>query len=186
MDYFERIGGEWHERAAELAKWVMANLVNRTDVWGRYARRKGDDETKAVTVPFRDERGKVFLDADSLCKHFRRRQPGGQLGVHSAGSDLTSRWLAIDIDLHDPEDDLSSSLEGNLTAARYWCELLINQGLDPLLLDSNGIGGFHLLAVFAEPMSTDSVHTFNLGPVWRLAAPPRSASHPATLHAGME
>lgn len=160
MEYFERIGGEWHERAPELAKWAMVNLVNRTDVWGRYARRKGDGETKAVTVLFRDERGKVFLDADSLCKHFRRRQPGGQLGVHSAGSDLTSRWLAIDIDLHDPEDDLSSSFEGNLAAARHWCELLINQGLDPLLLDSNGIGGFHLLTLFAEPMSTDSVHTF--------------------------
>ena len=160
MEYFERIAGEWFERAPELAQWAMSCLVNRTDVWGRYVRRKGDYETRAVTVPFRDERGKVFLDADSLCKHFRKRQPGGQLGVHSAGSDLTSRWLAIDIDLHDPDDDLSSSPEGNLAAARHWWQVLVDQGLDPLLMDSNGIGGFHLVSVFAEPMSTDSVHLF--------------------------
>jgi hypothetical protein len=160
MEYLDRIADEWHERASELAKWTMNNLVNRTDVWGRYVRRKGDGETRAVTVPFRDERGKVFLDNDSLIKHFRKRQPSGQLGIHSAASDLTSRWLAIDIDLHDPDDDLSASREGNLSAARQWWQVLVDQGLDPLLMDSNGIGGFHLVTIFAEPMSTDSVHLF--------------------------
>ena len=99
MDYLERIGNEWSERASELAQWTLTHLVNRTDAWGRYHRRKGDDTTLAVTAPFRDERGKSFLDLDSLRKHFRRRQASGQLGLHSASSDLTSRWLAIDIDL---------------------------------------------------------------------------------------
>ncbi|MCI0359673.1 MAG: hypothetical protein L0211_14445 [Planctomycetaceae bacterium] len=160
MDYFDQIGREWYERAGELARWVMAHLVNRTDVWGRYTRRKSDAASRAVTVPFRDERGKVFLDVDSLTKHFRTRQPSGQLGVHSAGSDLTSRWLAIDIDLHEDDDSLSVSKEGNLAAACGWRQSLVERGLDPLLLDSNGIGGFHLLVVFSEPMSTDSVHQF--------------------------
>ena len=160
MDYFERIAGEWYERAPELAEWVMAHLVNRTDVWGRYTRRKSDETSRAVTVPFRDERGKSFLDVDSLRKHFRTRQPGGQLGIHSAGSDLTSRWLAIDIDLHPEDDSLSVSPEGNLAAACSWRQLLADRGLDPLLMDSNGIGGLHLLVVFGEPMSTDSVHQF--------------------------
>src|SRR5262245_5608999 len=117
MDHLERLAGEWHERAGELAAWVMARLVNRTDVWGRYVRRKGDDTTRVITAPFRDERGKVFLDAQSLEKHFKRKQPSGQLGLHSASSDLTSRWLAIDIDLHDEADDLSVSPEGNFAAA---------------------------------------------------------------------
>src|SRR5687768_68752 len=160
MDYFERIAGEWYERAPELAAWVMAHLVNRTDGWGSYTRRKSDEQSRAVTVPFRDERGKSFLDVDSLRKHFRTRQPGGQLGIHSAGSDLTSRWLAIDIDLHPEDDSLSVSPEGNLAAACSWRQLLADRGLDPLLMDSNGIGGLHLLVVFAEPMSTDSVHQF--------------------------
>src|SRR5579863_9774857 len=118
MDYFERIAGEWRDRATELAAWVMTHLVNRTDVWGRYVRRKGDDETRVITAPFRDERGKVFLDVDSLRKHFRTQKPSGQLGLHSASRDRTSRWLAIDIDLHDPDDSLSVSREGNLAAAR--------------------------------------------------------------------
>lgn len=162
MEYLERIAGEWRERSTELAQWAMSHLVNRTDVWGRYSRRKGDDETRVVTVPFRDERGKVFLEVDSLRKHFRRSQPSGQLGLHSAGSDLTSRWLAIDIDLHDYDDNLSVSREGNFAAASGWRQLLADKGLDPLLFDSNGIGGYHLLTIFSEPMSTDSVHQFGV------------------------
>src|SRR5262245_25122915 len=138
----------------------MSHLVNRTDVWGRYVRNKGDEITQAVTVPFRDERGKVFLDSDSLRKHFKTRQPSGQLGLHSASSDLTSRWLAIDIDRHDPDDEWEVTAEGNLAAVRGWHQVLVDRGLDPLLMDSNGIGGYHLLVVFAEPMGTPGVHQF--------------------------
>ena len=160
MEDLDQIAGEWCDRAPELAQWVLTNLVNRTDVWGRYVRRKGEETTQVVTVPFRDERGKVFLDLDSLRKHFRTRAPSGQLGIHSSSSDLTSRWLAIDVDRHDPDDPYSVTAEGNLAAVRGWHQALMAQGLDPLLMDSNGIGGFHLLVVFAEPMSTASVHEF--------------------------
>ena len=160
MDYLDQIAGDWSDRAEELAEWVMTHLVNRTDVWGRYVRRKGDETTQVVTVPFRDERGKVFLDHDSLRKHFRTRQPSGQLGIHSASSDMTSRWLAIDIDRHDPDDEWAVTPEGNLSAVRGWHQVLVEKGFDPLLIDSNGIGGFHLLVVFSEPMSTKSVHQF--------------------------
>ena len=159
MDYLERIASEWCDRASELATWVMAHMVNRTDVWGRYHRRKGEDETFVITAPFREERGKSFLDLDSLRKHFRKRQPSGQLGLHSASGDLTSRWLAIDIDLHDPEEG-TATREQNLFAAHGWYQQLVEQGLDPLLMDSNGIGGFHILVVFSEPMSTATVHEF--------------------------
>lgn len=158
----DHISDEWHDRAPELAEWAMKTLVNRTDVWGRYVRRKGDDVTQALTVPFRDERGKTFLDLDSLRKHFRTKQPAGQLGVHSSSSEKTSRWLAIDIDRHDPDDQWSVTAEGNLSAARGWRQTLFEQGFDPLLMDSNGIGGFHLLVVFTEPMSTRTVHDFGM------------------------
>ena len=162
MDRIDRIADEWSERANELAEWTMSRLVNRTDVWGRYIRRKvGEDSvTQVVTAPFRDERGKVFLDHDSLRKHFRTRLPTGQLGLHSASSDLTSRWLGIDIDLHDRDEEWGVTAEANLAAALGWREAMVERGLDPLLLDSNGAGGFHLLAIFSEPMGTASVHTF--------------------------
>lgn len=162
MDHLERIADEWSERSGELADWTMTHLVNRTDVWGRYVRRRKDDVelTQVVTAPFRDERGKVFLDHDSLRKHYRTRQPTGQLGLHSASSDLTSRWLGIDVDLHDRDEEWGVTPEGNLAAVRGWHQALVEKGLDPLLLDSNGVGGFHLLVVFAEPMATAGVHAF--------------------------
>jgi hypothetical protein len=164
VEYFERIADEWRERAPELAAWAMQFLVNRTDVWGRYLakkHRKLKDGVfnHAITAPFRDERGKVFLNKSSLEKHFRTQQVSGVLGLHSASSDLASRWLAIDIDLHD-EDELSVSPQGNFVAARHWYRQLVEAGFDPILMDSNGRGGFHLLVLFAAPMCTRSVHLF--------------------------
>ena len=163
-EYFDRIAAEWRERSGELATWVMQHMVNRTDVWGRYLARPyrsgaAGSLNKAITAPFREERGKVFLGASSLEKHFKARDGGGVLGLHSTSADLTSRWLAIDIDLHD-QDDLSVSPQGNFAAARGWLEELAQRGFDPLLMDSNGIGGFHVLVLFDQPMETASVHAF--------------------------
>ncbi len=142
----------------------MTHLVNRTDVWGRYLsmrQRKGEfgGRNNCITAPFRDERGKVFLQASSLEKHFKTRDVGGVLGLHSTSADVTSRWLALDIDLHD-QDNLSVSPQGNFVAARGWRDALAEMGFDPLLMDSNGIGGFHVLVLFAQPMSTATVHAF--------------------------
>ena len=141
----------------------MKHLVNRTDVWGRYLARKYRKgpvgRNNAITAPFRDERGKVFLNESSLEKHYRTKSPGGVLGLHSSSADYTSRWFAIDVDLHD-DLDLSISPEGNFAAAHEWWSSLQSMGFDPLLIDSNGAGGYHLLVVFAEPMSTKSVHAF--------------------------
>jgi hypothetical protein len=66
----------------------------------------------------------------------------------------------IDIDLHDTDDPLTISAASNLAAVRAWHQKLAQQGLDAVLMDSNGAGGFHLLTVFAEPMQTRSVHEF--------------------------
>ena len=159
-DYAARIAGEWRERAEELAAWVLQRMVNRADVWGRYVRRRGEEgDVGVVTAPFKDERGKVFLDADSLRKHFQVRSGSGVLGVHATSADHTSRWLAIDIDRH-YDDDIAVTREGNYVAAQGWWQVLVEQGFDPLLLDSNGIGGFHILVLFEHPLDTASVHAF--------------------------
>lgn len=163
-EYFDRIAEEWRSRANDLAIWTMQHMVNRTDVWGRYlAMNQRKEElgirNNAITAPFRDERGKVFLNISSLEKHYKTRRVSGVLGVHSTSSDLTSRWLAIDIDLHDPED-LSVTPQGNFVAAKGWRDRLVEMGFDPLLFDSNGKGGFHILVLFAEPLATKNLHTF--------------------------
>jgi hypothetical protein len=146
----------------------MRTMVNRTDVWGRYLQldqRKVDADGvvhNAVTAPFRQERGKIFLQESSLVKHFQAKKDGVSLGLHSTSAHRSSRWMAIDIDLHDVMDD-SVMPEGNFTAAHHWWEALRASGLDPLLMDSNGQGGFHLLALFAQPMTTESVYRFLRG-----------------------
>jgi hypothetical protein len=79
--------------------------------------------------------------------------------LHSSSADHTSRWLAFDIDRHDP-DDLSVTSEDNLGAALQIYHRLQSQGFDPLLLDSNGFGGFHILAIFDSAKETRSLHAF--------------------------
>ena len=165
--YLDQMLTEWRGRAPELAEWIHKNLINRTDVWGRYLAQRHRDSQKekktgfkgnAITAPFRDERGKVFLTTSSLEKHFKAVD-GGVLGLHSVGADWSSRWFAIDIDRHD-DDDLSITPESNFVAAREWYVALQKLGFDPLLFDSNGRGGFHIWVVLAEPMSSRSVRAF--------------------------
>lgn len=161
-NYLERIAEEWSERAGEMAQWAMQRMVNRTDLWGRYLKpnhRGEGGSNKAITAPFKKERGKIFLQTSSLAKHFKVKSAGGNLGLHSASKDGTSRWCAIDIDLHDDED-MSVTKEGNYVAAIAWRNRLVEMGFDPLLMDSNGQGGFHLLVIFARAMKTKSVHQF--------------------------
>ena len=159
--YLERIADEWRERAPELADWTMRRLVNRTDVWGRYLKKqhrtsRAGEKNNAITAPFAAERGKVFLKTPSLVKHYKARDGGGVLGLHSTGRDGSSRWLGIDIDLHD-NDDLSVTPEGNFVAARSWWQALVDAGFDPLLMDSNGRGGYHIWVIFEYPMITKTV-----------------------------
>ena len=50
MNPLDRDAGEWRARADDLAAWVMAHLVNRTDVWGRYVRNKSEATTGSVSM----------------------------------------------------------------------------------------------------------------------------------------
>lgn len=165
-EFQQRIADEWRERAPQLGDWAMQRLVNRTDVWGRYLAERyrdqpttGAQKNKAITAPFRQERGKIFLQVSSLEKHFKAKDGGGVLGLHSASADGGSLWMAIDIDLHD-DDDLSVTREGNFVAAKAWYEQLQDNGFDPVLMDSNGNGGFHLMVLFEKPVDTKSVRNF--------------------------
>jgi hypothetical protein len=95
---------------------------------------------------------------------------------------MTSRWLAVDIDRHDPDDEWSVTARGNLAAAQAWRQKLVDLGLDPLLMDSNGIGGFHLMVIFAEPMCTRTVHEFGIGLVADFER--RGLDHPPEIFPG--
>ena len=48
----------------------------------------------------------------------------------------------------------------NLRAALHWYAALVRLGFRPLLIDSNGAGGFHLRLLFAEPVPGDCLFHF--------------------------
>ncbi len=147
----------------------MQRWVNRRDVWGRYLAEKyrgtsttGAQKNKAITAPFARERGKIYLQESSLVKHFKAKEGSGVLGMHSQDRNGTSRWFGIDIDYHSP-DEYTGSREANYLAATTWFGKLQEMGFDPLLLDSNGDGGYHLLVFFESAMETKSVLAFVTG-----------------------
>jgi hypothetical protein len=148
----------WQVYADELARWALERLVNRSDVWGGYYRQrddKGNWFTQQTTHPKKADRGRVPLAADVLTRHFAATATRHVVGLHTTAPDNTSRWGAVDIDHH---GDQSPDPATNWTAARAWYERLVERGFRPLLTDSNGKGGFHLLTLFREPVPTTKVY----------------------------
>jgi hypothetical protein len=150
-----QIRAAWAARAKDLAAWAWANLVNRTDVWGGYLplyRRTA--QKKILTAPAKSQRGKVLLTPSVLIRHCRGCDPGDVIGLHSTGADNTSRWGAVDIDWH---GESSADPAANLNAALGWYRRLKTLGLCPLLVSSNGQGGYHLWTLFEQPAATRDV-----------------------------
>ena len=159
------IGKEWEARRRELAEWAMERLVNRLDVWGQYtvlsAREKLTSKRgyKALTLPQKSKRGSDMVTLDKLSRHFGSLRRNHLIGLHAASTENTSKWLAIDIDLHEIDAvDAEDNARRNLIAATAWWEAFQQRGYDPILFDSNGAGGLHLVVLFAEPAPTENVH----------------------------
>lgn len=171
--YLEIIAREWAARAAELADWAYANLVNRTDVWGSYLPMTKRARQTFFTAPFPAARGKEFLAKAHLARHFAGLD-GHLLSLHSTSADRQSRWIAVDIDRHDGDEE--STPQGNFAAALAWHDRLVGMGFDPLLLDTNGRGGFHLWILFAQPVPTADLFAWCGGLVadWEKRGLPRA------------
>ncbi len=165
--YAQVIGKEWKSRSRELADWAFERLVNRKDVWGQYTtptakeKLEGRKKYKALTLPQKSMRGKDMVTLEKLTRHFGSMKRNHLIGLHSASPQNTSKWMAIDIDLHEP-DAVSAEDEArrNFAAASGWWEALQQRGYDPLLLDSNGLGGYHIWVLFGEPAPTADVFGF--------------------------
>jgi hypothetical protein len=153
----------WAAAAEDLAAWVQARLVNRTDAWGRYAGR-GPWTAKGE------------LSRGILARHFRARGRADVIGLHSTSAANTSLWGALDLDAHGPT---GTAPDANLAAALAWYDRLRGRGFRPLLTDSNGAGGFHLRVLLAEPAPTPRVYHLLKSLVadhraFGLAAPPEA------------
>lgn len=162
------IGEEWAQRASELADWAMLRLVNRKDVWGQYSvltpaeRRRTGKTYKAMTLPVKDKRGPDMVTLDKLTRHFasRHRRKPQIVGLHAKSTDATSKWFAIDIDLHDETGNAEDHARRNLNGALAWCKKFQQIGYDPMLFNSNGYGGFHIWVLMADPAPTEAVFAY--------------------------
>lgn len=139
------IAREWDRYSKQLAPWAMERLVNRRDVWGQYTIRQG--EIGFITLPARAQRklGSHMVTINKLEHHFQAHSPADCISLHSISDHRTCKWFAIDIDLHDEtvanSDDIAAA---NLQAGLEWSRRLRDRLFDPLLIDTNGVGGYHL------------------------------------------
>jgi hypothetical protein len=153
----------WAARAGELADWAQARLVNRVDAWGGY---RPPHEVGQEYVDRNGKKGKLgllttrkgTLTHTVLARHFKPAKRVHLVGLHSTSPTNTSKWGGVDIDWH---GESSTAPEINLRAAMAWYSALRSRyGFHPLLTDSNGAGGYHLVLLLAEPTPTWRVYEF--------------------------
>jgi hypothetical protein len=147
----------WHQHAPALADWAMERYVNRTDILGNYfvsTNVKYGPIGSTVPTTRHDP-----LTRDLLLKHFRATATDHVIGAHAIAPNNTSKWIAIDLDIHgaNPDPDLAKKL---LAAALDWHAVLSLRGFHPLLTDSNDKGGLHLICFLKEPVPTDKANAF--------------------------
>ena len=143
-------GAAWRRRAPELALWVQEKMVVRDDAHGQYY-------IDALGRPRSCKQG-GNVDFELLVQHFRSAGDGRQIGLYTTSLDDRCRCLLIDIDLHDGHpEDLAGT---NVAFALFVCDVVIGQGFRPLLIDSNGKGGLHLIVFFDAPVSAREVRAF--------------------------
>lgn len=142
----------WQKSAADLANWAAKHVANRTDAWGQYLPLGQRTERRhAVT-----KKGK--LNHKILAQHFAGRDQGDLIGLHTTSSDNTSRALTVDIDQHGAPD--KTRHHANRKAAIRLYDRARDLGFTPLLISSNGRGGYHLLILFDPPTSAEEAQRF--------------------------
>src|SRR5262249_54771695 len=168
-DDSRQVAKVWAGRAAELAAWAWQGLVNRTDAWGGYHSLTDrerivtrPDGTKGplgstTTRPARAKPRRVFWTPSVREGHFRATVPQYVVGLHTTSPANTCRWGAVEVDHH---GESSTPPDINFAAARAWHARLLSLGFHPLLTDSNGKGGFHLLTIFSRPVPSATVFAF--------------------------
>lgn len=156
------IANEWLRYADRLAEWAMERLANRRDVWSQYSKKRSG-EVGVVMLPISERRrlGAEMVTMRKLRRHFSGREVSHLIGLFSISDHSTSKWFAVDIDLHDESvinaDEIARA---NFNAALAWANRLRDAGLDPFLLDSNGVGGYHVWTLLDKEYPLADVFDF--------------------------
>jgi hypothetical protein len=156
------IAEEWIRYAPRLAEWAMERLVNRRDVWSQYTIK--NDRISVVMLPIKERRklGTDMVTMNKLERHFSGKMPNHLIGLHSISDHSTCKWFAIDIDLHDESvANADEIIEANWQTTLTWAGRLREMGMDPLVFDSNGAGGFHIWVLFDDEYPLADVYDFS-------------------------
>jgi hypothetical protein len=141
----------WREAAGLLADLFLERFFNRLDCSGAYTplaqrgKPKTGDPTHNVPASYTS---KHPVDAARLARHLRGLRPEDVIGAHTTSTENTCKWGAFDVDRHDDETDPRKTL----ATAQALRRDAIQRGFRPLLLHSNGKGGYHLFLFFAAPV----------------------------------
>ena len=155
------IASEWIRYADELAEWAMERLVNRRDVWSQYTLKDGKIRVVMLPVTERRKLGTDMVTLNKLHRHFSGKSPAHLIGLHSISDHSTAKWFAIDVDLHDETVPNAGEIaEANFNAALIWAERLRAQGIDAMLMDSNGVGGYHVWVFLDKEYPLADVYDF--------------------------
>ena len=155
------IASEWVRYADKLAEWAMERLVNRRDVWSQYTLKDGKIGVVMLPIVERRKMGTDMVTLNKLHRHFSGKSPAHLIGLHSISDHSTAKWFAIDVDLHDEtlpgSDEIAAA---NFNAALEWAERLREQGIDAMLMDSNGVGGYHVWVLLDKEYPLADVYDF--------------------------
>ena len=155
------IAEEWLRYADELAEWAMERLVNRRDVWSQYTLKDGKIRVVMLPIVERRKLGTDMVTITKLHRHFSAKSVAHLIGLHSISDHSTCKWFAVDVDLHDETlPNADEIAEANFAACLGWAERLCAQGMDPLLLDSNGVGGYHVWVLLDKEYPLADVFDF--------------------------
>ena len=155
------IAEEWQRYADRLAEWAMERLVNRRDVWSQYTLKNG--EVSVVMLPIKERRkaGTDMVTLNKLRRHFAGRAVSHLIGLHSISDHRTAKWFSIDIDLHNQTvPNVDEIAEANFAAAMEWSGRLRAAGFDPIVMDSNGSGGYHIWVLLNKEYPLADVYDY--------------------------
>lgn len=141
------IAATWAASAAALAAHFFS-LQNRTDVHGRYVPPESRKPGAKSGKPLVAYTAHVVLTLALLIRHFAGRSRGDLVGLHVSSPAETCKWVVVDIDAHGVSDDPDAN--SRMALGVYLAAKAL--GLDVMLLDSNGAGGYHLWVVFGRPV----------------------------------
>jgi len=155
------IAEEWMRYADDLAEWAMDRLVNRRDVWSQYTLKDGKISVVMLPIVERRKLGTDMVTLNKLQRHFSGKSPAHLIGLHSISDHSTCKWFAVDVDLHDESlPGADEVAQANFEAALDWAESLRERGMDPMLSDSNGVGGYHVWVLLDKEYPLAEVFDF--------------------------